>query len=98
MTSVFPHSSTMLWDVQSGIQTLFLVSVASSASGVEKPGRGEGLVCEVLAVKQKDPSLIPRIRHGSLQQCASAGVVGKQVGPGGLLASQPTESNKLQVG
>lgn len=45
--------------MQSKAQTLLPVSVASSASGAEKPGRGEGLVCKVLAVKAGRPESGP---------------------------------------
>lgn len=96
MTSMFPHSSTKLWDVQSKAQTLLLVSVASSASGVEKPGQGEGSVCKVLAVRAGRPEFDPQnLCKGQVRHCASVGMVGKQADPGGLLASQLTKSNKL---
>lgn len=45
---MFPHSSTQLWNVQSKAQTLFLVPVASSTSGVWRPGWGDGRLSKVL--------------------------------------------------
>lgn len=50
-TNVFPYSSMQLWNVQSKAQTLFLVSVASSASGIETAGWGDGPASQAFAVQ-----------------------------------------------
>lgn len=95
---MFPQSSTKLWAVPVKAQTLLLASVASSASGAEKRGRGEGSVWKLLPVKAGRPKCGPlNLCEGQVQQCTSVGVVRKQADPGGLLASQPTKSKELQV-
>lgn len=90
MASMFPHSSSKLRDVQSRIQTLFLVCDICSLRS------REGSVCKALAVKAKRPESDPQnLCQGQAWQYTSVRLVRKQAGPRGLLASQPSKSSKF---